>query len=26
VLNLVMLPVLVHRYGGPTRQPRMAGA
>ena len=26
VLNLVMLPVLVHRYGGPKLQPRTAGA
>ncbi len=26
VLNLVMLPVLVHRYGGPKLQPRAAGA
>lgn len=25
VLNLVMLPVLVHRYGGPKLQPRAAG-
>lgn len=26
LLNLVMLPVLVHRYGGPTLQPRLTGA